>query len=256
MRLLLVILLSGISLSASVCLGDYRELYRNGKYSEALIELEASPEAAQKSYGYYFNRGIIHHALNQDPLAVGYLLKAQALNPSAREVEGPLNDATINLVKWLGVSRLDATSYWLETLGDLLPLDVLFITLGSLSVLAWVGFFLLKSRRGIFMRLGYTTLLIGVAFGLWSTWCAQHPLIAVTESRLVKTGPSETFLDRGAVEVGMKLRVVGQMTEEPADKSVKPRRWWKVRFGDKHQLGFIPESSGLLLTDESNTPES
>lgn len=256
MRSFLVAFLLGLSLPASVCLADYRELYRGGKYSEALVELEQSPEAVQKSYGYYFNRGIIYHALNQNPLAVGNLLKAQVLNPSSQEVEGPLNDATTNLAKWLGASRLDATSYWLETIGDLLPLDMLFIGLGALSLVAWFGFFLLKKQRAVFMRLGFSTLLLGVAFGLWSTWCAQHPLVFVTESRLVKSGPSETFLDRGAVEIGMKLRVVGQMNEPVSDPSVKTRRWWKVRFSDKQQVGFIPESSGLLLTDESNTPES
>ena len=256
MRSFLVATVYVLLFGASSAFADYRDLYRDGKYTEALAELEKSPEAGPKNYGYYYNRGIIHHALNQDALAVGYLAKAQAINPNAKELDGPLNDATANLVKWLGASRLDATSSGMETLGDILPLDILFMVFGSLSLLAWIGFFASKKRRGLFIRLGFWNLLVGVAIGLWSAWCAQHPLVITTESRLVKSGPSETFLDRGAVEVGMRLRVVGAMNEVPVDPSVKPRRWWKVRFNDKHELGFIPESSGLLLTDESNTPES
>lgn len=256
MRSPLVALFSIFFLSASALATDYRDLYRDGKYLEALAELEQSPEAVQKAYGYYYNRGIMHHALNQDALAVGYLLKARALNPAQKELEGPLNDATANLVKWLGASRLDATSFLFETAGELLPLDGLFFGLGSLSLLTWIGFVLVKKKRGVFMRAGFITLIFGAIFGLWSAWCDQHPLVIITESRLVKSGPSETFLDRGAVEMGMKLRVVGQMNEPFPDPSVKPRRWWKVRFNDKHELGFIPESSGLLLTDESNTPEA
>lgn len=235
---------------------DYRELYRDGKYTEALVELERAPEAAQKSYGYYYNRGIIHHALNQDALAVAYLSKARVLDHSATELDGPLNDATANLVKWLGASRLDATSYLFETFGDQLPLDLLFIGSGVLSLLSWLGFFLLNKLRTSFLRLGVVSLLSALGFGLWGAWCDQHPLVIITESRLVKSGPSETYLDRGAVELGMKLRVVGEMDESLAEDSVKSRRWWKVRFNDRHDLGFIPESSGLLLNDESNTPET
>jgi hypothetical protein len=79
--------------------------------------------------------------------------------------------------------------------------------------------------------------------------------VIVTESRLVKSGPGESFLDRGAVEPGMKLRVVGALTETPvAGATTPPARWWKVRFNDRHDVGFLPERSGLLLTDESNTP--
>ncbi len=251
LSLLLINLLPALESNAG-----YRELYKEGKFSEALTELEQSPEARQKNYGYFFNRGIIHHALNQDALAVGYLSKAKALNPSSDELRAPLNDATANLVKWLGAQRLDATSYWFEIAGDFLPLDIIFISLGVLSVLAWAGFVFIKKRRGISMRVGFITLLLSVAFGLWGAWCDQHPLVITTESRLVKSGPSETFLDRGSVEAGMKLRIVGQMFETTSDASATPRKWWKIRFNEKQDLGFIPASSGLLLVDESNTPES
>ena len=83
----------------------------------------------------------------------------------------------------------------------------------------------------------------------------RHPLVVMTQSRLVKAGPGEGFLDRGAVETGMKLRVVGEMFETQTSAALA-LRWWKVRVNERGDLGFIPESSGLLLTSESNTPES
>lgn len=252
MRFLFSILL----LVASTAHADYREQYKEGKFAEALAELEQSPDAAQKNYAYYLNRGLIHHALNQDAQAVADLSKAKAMDPyHGRDVAEPLAEATAGLVKWLGVSRLDATSYGFETVGDVLPLDLLFFGFGTLSILASFGFFLAKKKRGFFTRIGSTTLAFAVIFGAWGSWNEKHPLVIVTESRLVKSGPGEGFLDRGAVEPGMKLRVVGVMTEMPSPGTTgSPARWWRVRFNDRHDVGFLPERSGLLLTGESNTP--
>jgi hypothetical protein len=245
-------------LFASSAPADFRDRYKEGKFADALTELEQSPEAAQKNYAYYLNRGLILHALNQDPQAMANLSKAKAMNPDGREVDAPLAEATSALVKWLGVSRLDATSYGFETLGDWLPLDPIFFGFGILSVLTWVCYFLFAKRRDFFLRAGLTTVALTAIFAGWGIWNEKHPLVIVTESRLVKSGPGESYLDRGAVEPGMKLRVVGEMVEigvaPSAAPAPAPARWWKVRFDDHHDLGFLPERSGLLLTDESNTP--
>ncbi len=232
---------------------DFRTLYKEGKFAEALTALEQSPEATQKTHTYFLNRGIVHHALNQDPLAVAYLSKAKAMNPGDAEGDAPLNEATASLAKEIGVQRLNATSYGIETLGEKLPLDAAFFLFAAISVISWFGFFLSKKRRGFFTRLGFITLVLTGLFGLWSYWLDQHPLFIATDARMIKSGPGESFLDRGNVDPGMKLRVVGQMFE--ATEASTPTRWWKVRFNEHHDLGFIPERSGLLLTDESNTPE-
>jgi hypothetical protein len=245
----------GFLLLASSASADFRTQYREGKFAEALTELEQSPEAAQKSYAYYLNRGLIHHALNQDALAVAYLSKAKVLDDyGGRDVDAPLAEATAGLVKWLGLSRLDATSYGWETLGDLLPLEVIFFGFGILSILSWLIFFFFPKGRGFFARSGLVALLLAIVFGGWSFWNEKHPLVIVTESRLVKSGPGESYLDRGSVEPGMKLRMVGGMTENTGAAGTPPKRWWKVRFNEHHDLGYLPVRSGLLLTDESNTP--
>ncbi len=232
---------------------DFRELYREGKFSDALSALEQSPEAAAKGYPYYYNRGVIHHALNQDPQAVAYLEKARAIEPGSAEVGEPLHAATANLAKWLGATRLDATSFLFETIGEVLPLDEIFLVLGIFSVLSWIAFFLSTKFRTLAARTGFTSLIVALLFGLWGAWIERHPLLIMTESRLVKSGPGETFLDRGAVEPGMKLRVTGQMKDGRREAS---EVWWKVRFNERHDEGFVPQRSGLLLVDESNTPES
>jgi hypothetical protein len=248
------LLLASIPISAASA--DFRDRYKEGKFQEALTELEASPEAAQKNYAYYLNRGLIHHALGQDPLAVAHLLKAETMDPyGGRDIKEPLAEAMAGLVKWLGISRIDATSYGFETVGDFLPLDALFFIFGVSSILAWIGFFFFAKRRGFFIQVGLATLGFAIFFGAWSFWNEKHPLVIVTESRLVKSGPGDTFLDRGAVEPGMKLRVVGQMLEKNVPgANTPPARWWKVRFNDHRDLAYLPERSGLLLTDESNTP--
>lgn len=242
-----------ILLLASSASADFRALYKEGKFADALSELEKSPEAAGRGYAYYLNRGLIHHALNQEPLAYANLVKAKALHPEGAEVDEPLAEATAAVVKWLGIARIDATSYPFETWGDALPLDSFFLGFTALSLLSWLGFFVFRKKRAAFTRGGFVTFLLAALFGGWSTWNEQHPLVIVTESRLVKSGPGETFLDRGPIEPGMKLRIVGEMDETRSGASAG--RWWKVRFNDRHDLGFLPERSGLLLTDESNTPE-
>jgi hypothetical protein len=244
-------------LFASSAPADFRDRYKEGKFADALTELDQSPEAAQKSYAYYLNRGLILHALNQDPQAFAFLSKAKALNPSGGEGDAPLAEANAALVKWLGVSRLDATSYGFETLGDALPLDPLFFGFGILSSLIWICYFLFAKRRDLFLKLGLGTVAFTALFAAWGIWNEKHPLVIVTESRLVKSGPGDNYLDRGAVEPGMKLRVVGEMGEAAVSRVAplsSPTHWWKVRFDDHHDLGFLPERSGLLLTDESNTP--
>jgi hypothetical protein len=81
--------------------------------------------------------------------------------------------------------------------------------------------------------------------------------VILTESRLVKSGPGDSYLDRGGVEPGMKLRVIGEMLEtDPSNPTGTRLRWWKVRFNERHDLGFVPQRSVLLLTGESNTPET
>ncbi|MBC7386749.1 MAG: tetratricopeptide repeat protein [Cryobacterium sp.] len=278
MRFLLCAILFTFALPASSVLADYRDLYRDGKDVDALAALQESPDARSLNYSYYYNRGIIHHALNQDALAVAYLSKAAVLDPSAREVEVPLHDATAGLVKWLGANRLDSTSFAWETWGDRLPLDLIFALTALISVLFWVGFFFLITYRDAALKGSVFFLFLASAVGGWSLWCDRHPLMILTQARMVKSGPGESFLDRGPVELGMKLRVVGGMSAsisepgaEPGSKPsaepgatpsvspgapASPVRWWRVRLNDHHDLGFIPESSGLLLTDESNTPES
>lgn len=255
MRTLFGIGLFIVSLYASFASADYRDLYRDGKYTEALADLNQSTEATQGTYPYYFNRGIIHHALNQEALAVAYLSKAKSIDPSAEGLAIPLREANIQLVKWLGQHRLDATSTPVETLGEILPLDVFLVIFSGLSFLSWIGVFLVRSKRSVFMKAGFASLVLAALVGAWGFWLDQHPLFIVTNSRLVKSGPGESYLDRGAVELGMKLRVVGQMLEPGGAVGAAPVRWWKVRFNEKRDLGFLPEQSGLLLTDESNTPE-
>jgi hypothetical protein len=238
---------------------DYRELYREGKFAEALSALEQSPEALQGTYGYYYNRGIIHHALGQDGLAVAFLEKAKVLGSHTTEWQAPLEDATAGLVRTLGASRLDATSNVIEVAGESLPLDVIFIVSGAVTVLLWFAFLLVRTRRSAILRLGIASLGLSLLLGAWSIWMSLHPLWIVSEARVVKSGPGENYLDRGTVEVGMKLRVEGEVdsnASEGVNSSEKPQKWLRIRFNEKQDSGYVPARSGLLLTDESNTPEA
>jgi tetratricopeptide (TPR) repeat protein len=239
----------------------YRDLYREGKFAEALTALEKTPDAAQGTYSYYFNRGIIHHALGQDALAVAYLEKANVLNPGSKELAAPLAEARANLAKFLGAGRLDVGSNPFESLGESLPIEPAFAVTGALALALWIAWLVPRWRRSGIQKSAVIALLLAVAFGAWSLWLDNHPQWITTQARMVKSGPGESFLDRGPIEAGMKLRVEGVAhSEDRLAPSLgpggKPVKWYRVRFNDALDSGYLPEQSGLLLTDESSTPES
>jgi hypothetical protein len=235
----------------------YSDLYRDGAYAEALTALEGSSEAKEAGYAYFFNRGIIRLALQEAPQALADLEKAAILRPGASELKAPLQEARQQVAQKLGASRLDATSMGFERIGEKLPLDSLFFAFTTLAILSWCGVFFVRTRRGRFARFGFSALVLAVIFGLWGYWLDSHPYLAVVESRAVKSGPGEQYLDRGGVEAGMKVRVEGTILGAQAQGTeLPPTKWWKIRFNDRRDAGFIPERSGLLLVDESNTPET
>lgn len=225
----------------------YSDLYRRGAYSEALLALEDSPDAKQLTPDYFFNRGVIHHALQQEGLAVAYLEKAHSLSDDP-PVIAALQEAQRGLAQLIGASKLDPASYIFEKWGDELPLEWAWMALVSFSILGVVALLLGKSgEKGRFSGKLMNLTLFLMAFAIlvfsWDLWMSRHPAAMVAKAETLRSGPGESYLERGVVDVGMKLRLV---SPSPV------MNWYRVRFDASGEEGFIPAASLLLLTDQSH----
>lgn len=221
---------------------SYRDLFGRGQYNEALQALEQSPDGQQKTSTYYFNRGVIHHALNQSGLAVAYLEKAKSMNVTDEELEDALDDARDALGKFIGTSRLDPASLLWEQWGEELPLSWIWMGTTALALVC-IALFFFTSRMPLSVLAAFVTLAL-LTLG-WDLWMGTHPGAMVLQPRIARSGPGDEFLDRGTVETGMKLRLT----------SLKPvQGWYRVRLNTSGDQGFLPETSVLLLGSGSTNP--
>ncbi len=225
----------------------YLELYRRGAFTEALSVLENSPDATHQPPDYFFNRGVIHHALQQEGLAVAYLEKARTLSDDHR-VSDALFEAQKSLAQLIGASKLDPASYIFESWGDDLPLEWIWVVLVAFSVLGVIALLITKPQgkqgfSGSLMGITLTLMtLAGIGFS-WDLWMLRHTPAMVLKSETVRSGPAETYLERGVLDAGMKVRLVG-----PSPLL----NWYRVRFDAAGEEGFIPASSLLLLSAQSH----
>lgn len=236
-------------LTGSVAFGNesYLELYQRGAYEEALSALESSADAQNQTPDYFFNRGVIYHALQKPGLAVANLEKAKSLSDDER-VSPALSAAQSRLAQMIGASRLDAASFSLESWGDELPLEWTWMVLVVFSVLGVISVFIGKpGKKRSFSTMSFrvtVALMIGGALIFsWDLWMTRHAPAMVVQSEIIRSGPGNSYLERGSVETGMKIRLIG----------VNPLQgWYKVRFDAAGEEGFIPASSLLLLASQSN----
>ncbi len=212
-----------------------------------MAALENSADAINQTPDYFFNRGVIHHALQQNGLAVVYLEKAKALSDDTR-VNAALDEARKGLGQLIGASKLDGASYAFESWGDELPLEWIWMVLVAFSVLGVIALLIVKSREnrgfsGNMLALTLTLMTLAAIIFSWDLWLSRHGAAMVSRAETVRSGPGETYLERGVVDVGMKVRLVGP---------TPLLNWYRIRFDATGEEGFIPASSLLLLADQSN----
>jgi len=224
---------------------NYLDLYRAGKYSEALEALEKAPEAQLKSADYYYNKGVINHAMSRDGLAVSFLEKAKSMDSKNPSIDAPLLESQSALAKQIGAHRLDPASHPWENLGDLLPLNEFLIASLILFGLSCLEFFVLKKIKE-FSQVGMIVFLtLFIVFIAWSEWMDHHPVAMVTEDSVIRSGPSDSVFDRGSVDTGMRLRVIDLKGDSA---------WARVRWSSAGDEGYVMKKSLLILGVESNKP--
>lgn len=220
---------------------DYKQLFQAGQYREALNALEQTPDARTQNALYSYNRGVMHYSLHEPGLAVAYLERARALaGGDTAKIDEPLRESRIELAKVIGESKLDPATTWIEAGEEagLIPLVILALSLAAFAQILprlrrLKPFF--RSSKSIPFWL--TVVLAFVALGL-GTEARKHPAAMVVQSTMARSGPSATALERGSVEPGIKVRL---------DDTHSYDGWYRIRYGENGEMGFVPGSSLLRL---------
>lgn len=232
--------------SDQVAKPEYEALYSAGKYADALSALETA-KSNLSEFTYSYNKGVVHHALGQEALAVAYLERARALQPNDPSIDEPLETSRVALAKIIGSHRLDPASYFFEQWGEWLPLDLFFV-LGGAALGLLILVFVVTNRK--FSRNWSLSFLAGLTwvfiFGLWSFWMDQHPAYVVISDAVIKSGPQSGVLEKGMVYTGTKVRRTSSDEREG---------FIRVRFSGDGDEGFVELKSLLLLSAESNKQE-
>lgn len=225
---------------------EYEALYSAGKFADALTSLEQVKQRLSP-FSYSYNKGVIHHALGQEGLAVAYLEKARSLKPEDTSLDEPLETAKLALAKAIGNHRLDPGSYSFERWGDVLPIDFLFVLGGGFLGLCLLAFIILGRKMN--QNWGLAFLCGGIwvlVFGSWSFWMDEHPLYILIADATVKSGPQAGVLEKGTLYTGTKVR---RTPFQERDGHIR------VRYSGDGDEGFLETKSLLLLSSDSNKEE-
>jgi tetratricopeptide (TPR) repeat protein len=246
----LALLTFNSTLSFGQSFGEWQEaktLYDSGKFDEAFKVMKEHPsETAQ----YYFDLGTIALKQNHVGNAVAYLEKANRLETHDPEIQQNLKIARAALGRTLGEDHLDPASNWLETVADhISPEEARGAVglLGLLLALIWLRSYL--KTRNLRQTFLHTTSLIG-AFAFLLASCVfaaekfslAHPPAVAIERQVVRSGPGDQFLELSQLEVGEKIRVLG----EASSSGNGAESWRQVRFSP-NGIGWVRASSLLLL---------
>lgn len=231
-------------LSISVCWADdARSLYDQGKYAEALQQLEQS---GMKTATDFYNAGNCYFKLGKFGQALSYYEKALSLSPGDADIRYNIKLAEANVEKrsarvkdqrfWMG-TLIPAAKRVPESFADLL----LALCTGALAVSAMQA----KRKKLRFQQAIMQPRFLGV-FGVWCLACsltaavvmAHHTKFAavVADLSVARSGPNDTFTELFKLPAGSKVELTGEQREG----------WVQVRFS-LGNVGWIMEKDLLSL---------
>lgn len=223
---------------------DAKSFYDVGKYEDALRALQQHP---QESASYYYNLGTLFFQNGNLGQSVGYLEKANRLNPHDPDTQYHLSIARSALGRALGEDKVDPASSWLEGLADRISLEEVRTTLGLLAmivILLWIrAYWATRNIKAALFKISGLLGILGfsITAGIYGIqrWANSCPPAISLERLSVRSGPGEHYLELSQIEAGAKLRLLG-----PAAQAGQGETWKQVRFS---QDGIGWAKAGSLL---------
>lgn len=236
---------------------EIRNQYDSGNYEQALQLID---QVEDQGHHYYYNLGSIHFRLSHIGLAVAFLEKANHLYPYDPDTRHNLKLAQNALQSINGSLNLDPASSWLEFLVDSVALEQLEAVIGILLAMLislWVRPYIrTRSLRAALLSTGSTLCISALLLALLvlgaKVLALSDPPAVLLKTEIIRSGPSDRFLELARVPVGVKLRLAGQEAKETSDRGLK---WVQVSFAPGSK-GWVPSDSLLLLQTHWHKPSS
>ena len=239
--IIMMLFLSLAAFSQNTTLFDQgKELYKNGKYQEAINSWMQILESGEASEELYFNLGNAQYKLNQIGPSIYYYEKALQLSPNDNDIKNNLafaENARIDAIDPLPVSVFKK---WYRNVADTFTFDGWAI-LAVVCSIGFVALFLLyyfsyseKRKRLLFatsMFVGiFLIATISMAFLTYGDYSKKQPAIIFANQLEVKTEPSMGSNSAFILHEGTKVQITAQ-----------DGNWFRITLADGKD-GWVPSS--------------
>lgn len=243
-KLLLLVAMLFLSFNAfaqnEVLFDQGKELYKNGKYQQAINSWMQILENGEASAELYFNIGNAQYKLNQIGPSVYYYEKALQLSPNDADIKNNLafaENARIDAIEPLPESVF---TKWYRNVADTFTFDgwAIFAVVCSL---AFVSLFLLyyfsyseKRKRLLFAASMFAGIFLLAAFTMayitYGDYSKNQPAIIFANQLEVKTEPTMGSNSAFILHEGTKVQIIAQ-----------DGNWFRIALADGKD-GWVPAS--------------
>ncbi len=214
------------------------ELYRGGKYSDAIHAYEEIVSNGYESPALYFNLGNAYYKTGEIPAAILNYERARRLSPADEDVLHNLRLANLRIIdKIEPVPRLFFLEWWEAFIGSESASGWGHLAIGTLwvAVLLLAGYRLSRgpAAQRVFLLTGATAVLISVfSFTAGGIQAGREnsggAAILFTPSVSVKSAPDSQSTDIFVIHEGVKVDLLDSVGE-----------WRKIRLADG-KIGWLP----------------
>jgi len=237
--LILLVSFSGIGQNENL-FDQGKELYKNGKYQQAINSWMKIVGNGEHSSELYFNLGNAQYKLNHIGPSVYYYEKALQLSPNDEDIKNNLAFAENTRIDAIEPLPKTVFSRWYNSISGLFTFDGWAILAIAFSVF-FVAFFLLyyfafseRKKRLLFvssMFLGVLLILsLTMAYLTYNDYSKNQPAIIFASEIEVKTEPSMGSNVAFTLHEGTKVQILAQ-----------DGNWYRIALADGKD-GWIPAS--------------
>ena len=233
------LLLLGILLSSFVCwtyaqadLSEAEQLYRDGRFAEALGSYEKELKLYPNDPFLYYNIGNAYFKMGSNGLAVANYYRAYRLLPRDKDIRHNLALALASSGEQLVPADIPAVAY--QAFFCLSYDELKGLTYALFWLLALVGWVWLVKRKA-----GKVAVVLLVLFGISATWLyARHSLqtrtlaVVAAPSAEIRSGPGTNFPANATAAQGHLLDIVD-----------KKDQWYEVIVNSQSIKGWVESSA-------------
>lgn len=218
---------------------EAEEMYKTGKYQEALSLYQKIAEGDKESSHLYYNIGNCFYKLGENTQAILNYERALLLSPGDRSTKYNLSMAQRAIVDKINVLPEVFLVRWYRAVENALSVDQWgYVSTGLFILFLVLGGVFLYSPSSGFKKLGFMGGFIILMMMFWSIYIAHSQenklinrdyAIVVTPSVVVRGAPDDSGTELFVIHEGLKVKIVEQLGN-----------WFNIRLADGNE-GWIPQ---------------